>query len=91
MTEMPTKGRNMKIITQHVFPPIPCRHFDWCAYIDGREEDSWLYGWGTTERAALDQLNLMVDERDDDLSLSEAEIEAFADAWTELKVEGRVS
>lgn len=80
----------MKIITQHITPPIPCRLFDWCAYIDGREEDSWLYGWGRTELAALNQLNMMVDERDDDLSLDEEEVNAFADAWHELKMEGRV-
>ena len=29
-----------KIITRNVYPPIPDRRFDWCAYHDGDEENA---------------------------------------------------
>lgn len=44
-----------RIVTVHVFPPIPCRRMDWCAYPDGEEEDG-NYGWGATEAAAIADL-----------------------------------
>lgn len=44
-----------KIITTHVCPPIPVRSFDWCAYLDGREEDG-PKGWGATEAEAIADL-----------------------------------
>lgn len=48
----------MKIITSFVYPPIPIRTMDWCAYLDGQEEGK--VGWGETEEEAkqdfLDQL-----------------------------------
>lgn len=40
------------IKTVHVYPPIPIRRFDWCAYEDGTEEYGPI-GWGETESAAL--------------------------------------
>lgn len=43
-----------KIITSHVFPPIPQRCFDWSAHIDGREEGP--YGFGRTEQEAIRDL-----------------------------------
>lgn len=43
------------IATVHVFPPIPCRRNDWCAYPDGEEENG-NYGWGPTEAAAIADL-----------------------------------
>ena len=43
-----------KIITCHVFPPIPMRYFDWCAYRDGQEEGR--VGWGSYELAAIEDL-----------------------------------
>jgi hypothetical protein len=35
-----------------VYPPIPMRRFDWCAYFDG-EAESGRYGWGETAEAAV--------------------------------------
>ena len=51
-----------KIITSYVFPPIPLRQFDWCAYRDSYEPpDSdgvggGLIGWGRTEQDAINDL-----------------------------------
>jgi hypothetical protein len=47
-----TKGL---IVTDHVFPPIPVRQFDWCAWLDGQEE-AGPRGWGETEAQAIDAL-----------------------------------
>lgn len=44
-----------KIVTSHVFPSIPVRHFDWIAHYDG-EEESGCYGNGRTEQEAIDDL-----------------------------------
>lgn len=44
-----------KIKTSHVYPPIPVRQFDWCAYWDGTEE-SGQYGYGRTEAEAIADL-----------------------------------
>ena len=44
-----------QIKTSYVFPPIPMRQFDWCAYMDGREE-AGPYGWGRTEEEAVKDL-----------------------------------
>lgn len=44
----------MKIKTNNVFPPIPIRQFDWCAWDDDKGEDGSKYGWGATEQAAID-------------------------------------
>jgi len=41
-----------KIVTSHVFPPIPVRTSDWCAHYDG-EEEAGGYGWGRTEAEAI--------------------------------------
>jgi hypothetical protein len=41
-----------KIVTSHVYPPIPVRTMDWCAYYDG-EEEAGSYGWGRTEAEAI--------------------------------------
>lgn len=41
-----------KIVTSHVFPPIPTRQFDWCAFYDG-DEESGNYGYGATEAEAI--------------------------------------
>lgn len=43
------------IVTSFVYPPIPLRQFDWCAYRDGHEEDGH-YGWGHTEGKAIEDL-----------------------------------
>lgn len=41
-----------KIITVHVYPPIPWRHFDWCAH----------QGHGATEDEAIADLLMMEEE-----------------------------
>ena len=43
------------IRTTYVHPPIPIRTSDWCACIDGQEEDG-PYGWGATEADAIADL-----------------------------------
>lgn len=40
------------MITSFVYPPIPIRQFDWCAYLEGTEEEA-NYGWGATEAEAI--------------------------------------
>lgn len=43
-----------KIITVSICPPIPSRQFDWMAYFEGSDEDSYV-GYGpTVERAIFD-------------------------------------
>lgn len=39
----------MKIITVHVFPPIPIRYFDWHAYLDGQEGSFIQLGQGVND------------------------------------------
>lgn len=41
-----------RIVTTHVFPPIPMRQFDWCAH-DEDYEDRGIVGWGRTEAEAI--------------------------------------
>lgn len=41
-----------RIITSHVYPPIPVRDFDWCAYLEGEEEEG-RYGYGRTRELAV--------------------------------------
>jgi len=48
------RGR-VNIKTAFVYPPIPLRTHDWCAWVDGEEEDGF-YGWGETEQEAIDNL-----------------------------------
>lgn len=52
-----------KIITNHVYPPISIRSFDWSAVRDGYEPPD-LIGWGSTEQAAIDDLLIL--ESDDE-------------------------
>jgi hypothetical protein len=42
----------VSVITECVYPPIPTRDYDWCAYMDG-DEECGPYGRGPTERDAL--------------------------------------
>ena len=44
-----------KIVTSHIYPPIPDRRWDWAAYYDGYEEGG-PYGQGPTEAAAVKDL-----------------------------------
>lgn len=44
-----------KVITSHVFPPIPDRQFDYCACYDG-DDEAGPRGWGRTEQEAIKDL-----------------------------------
>jgi hypothetical protein len=44
-----------KIKTEHVYPPIPLRSFDYSAAFDGYEPGDPI-GWGATEEAAIADL-----------------------------------
>lgn len=52
------------IVTSHVYPPIPCRKTDWCAYPDGEEEEA-RYGWGATEAEAISDLIMILRDEDE--------------------------
>ena len=51
----------MKIITSHDRPPIPVRHLDWSACLDGQEETG-PYGHGATEQEAIDDLKEILED-----------------------------
>lgn len=54
-----------KIVTVCVYPPIPDRHFDWCAFYDG-EEEAGNYGYGATEAEAIaDFIENYAEDHDD--------------------------
>ena len=55
------EARLGKVITNFVYPPIPPREFDWCAYRDGTEEGG-RYGYGATEAEAIAALLMLEDE-----------------------------
>jgi len=42
-----------KIITTHVYPPIPLRQFDWQAHYAGEEDERYDAGHGRTEAEAV--------------------------------------
>ena len=50
-----------RIVTTYVHPPIPIRTSDWCACLDGQEEDG-PYGWGATEAEAIADLQEKLEE-----------------------------
>jgi hypothetical protein len=56
----------MKIITQHIFPPIPSRNFDWSAVTDDYDgaPDAPVQpiGFGPTEQVAIDNLKEQLQE-----------------------------
>lgn len=58
----------MKILTSYYLKPIPMRHFDWIAWIDGMEEEG-PYGNGETKEESLSSLlesaELIWDNRDE--------------------------
>ncbi len=51
-----------RIVTSHVYPPIPWRGADWCAYVDDWGADSSPYGWGATEAEAIADLEWKLEE-----------------------------
>lgn len=51
-----------KIVTTHVYPPIPMRSFDWCAFFEDEEGDEdGMRGWGKTQESAIANLMEQVD------------------------------
>ena len=59
-----------RIVTSHVYPPIPVRSYDWCAHYDG-EEEAGGYGWGSTEEEAVrDFLENCAEDHDQRLSIA---------------------
>ena len=53
------------IKTSHIYPPIPDRRFDWCAYHVTDESKGYNWGWGATEQEAIEDLKRLDDERAD--------------------------
>lgn len=54
----------MKIKTEHVYPSIPTRAFDWSAYDDDTYDGPGsLIGYGPTKEAAIADLNEQVEEQ----------------------------
>jgi hypothetical protein len=51
-----------KIITSFVYPPIPLRSNDWCAYFDDLGAEDSPYGWGAIEAEAIADLLENYDE-----------------------------
>jgi hypothetical protein len=50
-----------KIIATHVYPPIPDRSHDWCAYFDDVGPEAGQ-GWGATRKAAIHDLKQNFEE-----------------------------
>lgn len=48
------------IVTLYIYPPIPVRSFDWCAYLEGDEEDG-PRGFGKTKEEAIENLKEELD------------------------------
>ena len=56
----------MKIVTEHVYPPIPDRSCDWSAVDDDTYDGPGsLIGWGPTEDAAIADLEQKMDDADE--------------------------
>lgn len=53
---MKTPRTPPKIITTHVYPPIPVRFCDWQAHYDGEEDEQMATGSGATEQEAIKDL-----------------------------------
>jgi hypothetical protein len=51
------------VVLKQVYPPIPDRRWDWCAWHDGEEEDTHHTGWGPTPEQALADLARIDQER----------------------------
>lgn len=52
----------MKIVTSFIFPPIPDRRFDWCAWTDEVGEEG-PRGFGATEAEAIADLMIELEDR----------------------------
>jgi hypothetical protein len=84
----------MKIITEHVYPPIPTREFDWSAVSDNYEPGAPI-GWGKTEADAIADLR---DQMEDSTMTKQAahpripgdvSPERFARLTAHLRVNGK--
>ena len=57
----------MKIKTEFIYPPIPLRQFDWCAFdadsYDGAPDARSPIGYGRTEAEAIADLHDQLEER----------------------------
>ena len=56
----------MRIKTRNIYPPIPLRNFDWCAYDDETyccPECRSPVGYGRTEQEAIDDLLSILEEK----------------------------
>lgn len=57
-----------RIVTSHMFPPVPFRTHDWAAFYDG-EEEAGNYGYGATEAEAIrDFIENCAEDHDERLS-----------------------
>jgi len=55
------KSLLLKISLDYIFPPIPIRRFDWCAYLEDHQEGDPM-GWGKTRyEAVIDLMENMGD------------------------------
>ena len=55
-------GRPVKVRTEHIYPPIPIRSFDWSAALDGYDQGDPV-GYGPTEALAVADLLDLLEER----------------------------
>jgi len=66
----------VKIVTQHVYPPIPDRSNDWCAYdedtYDGADDSHPVVGWGATEAEARADFLQIWQDREEQRELDRA-------------------
>lgn len=54
-----------RIVTEHIYPPIPIRGFDWIAWYADEDPEAQRNGYGNTEEAAkTDLVNTYPDEDD---------------------------
>lgn len=59
----------MRLAVSHIYPPIPCRDHDYCAFLDGEEEGGG-YGYGPTAASAVADF-LIYSDRCEDMSAAE--------------------
>ena len=64
MTEWKTSYPKSEIIVVPIYPPIPQRFYDWCAYRDGYEPGCPC-GWGSSKDIAIADLLEQEDDADD--------------------------
>lgn len=64
----------MKIVTECICPPIPCRDWDWQAYDDETYDGpGCLVGYGPTEEIAIAELLNQIEERAEAVAALKAE------------------